>query len=78
MLKFVRVMAGGADANYEQHLSGVQTVFGKAFPFHPTYTEKLADYAAGHHPEGAKPSSSRRSTSRTTSSGSRRRFSSPT
>jgi len=53
MLKFVRVMAGGADANYEQHLSGVQTVFCKAFSFHPTYTEKLADYAAGHHPEGA-------------------------
>lgn len=52
MLKFVRVMAG-ADANYEQHLNGVQTVFRKAFSFHPTYAEKIAQYAAGLHPEGA-------------------------
>ena len=52
MLKFVRVFAG-ADPAFDAHLAGVKETFLAAFPFHPTYTEKIDRYARGEHPPGA-------------------------
>ena len=46
MLKFVRVISG-ADPHFDAHLAAIQSIFLKAFPFHPTYADKIAAYAGG-------------------------------